>query len=80
MITYEPFWNTLKKKGISTYKLIHAYQFSSSTIHKLRHNQSLTTTVLNDLCNVLECEIQDIVLHIPDKDPYRKVEHREFDF
>ena len=36
MITYEPFWNTLRKSSESTYTLIRMHKFSSATINRLR--------------------------------------------
>lgn len=49
MITYDPLWETLKEKQITTYTLITKYHLSKNLIHKLRHNESVTTTTLNDL-------------------------------
>ncbi len=37
---------------------------SSSTINKLRKNQPLNTATLNDLCKILDCQIQDICQYI----------------
>lgn len=61
MITFYPLWKTLKSKGISTYKLEHQYGMSKSMIHKLKHNQSITLQTLNQLCNMLDCDITDII-------------------
>lgn len=80
MISYKPFWKTIKEKNFSTYKLIYDYHFSSATIHRLRTNQTMSTQTINDLCDVLECSVSDIMEHIPDNDPYRKKEKRDFDF
>lgn len=68
MITYKPFWDTLKKKGKSTYTLIKDNHISSATINKLRHNQPITTTTINDLCTILDCSVEDIALFVPSKD------------
>lgn len=64
MITYEPFYETLKKKGFSTYKLINEYGISRSLIDRLKHNKPITTVTINDLCNILECETSDIIKYI----------------
>ena len=32
MITYDPLWKTMKKKGITTYTLIKEYSFSRGTL------------------------------------------------
>lgn len=65
MIDYSPFWETLKKSKESTYTLINTYHISSSTIDKLRKNKPLNTTTLNDLCRILDCDIQNICRYIP---------------
>lgn len=65
MINYNPFWKTLKASDKSTYTLIHKYHISSSTIDKLRKNKPLNTTTINGLCQILNCEIQDIAQYLP---------------
>lgn len=60
MISYQPFWNTIQKKGITTYTLISEYKVSRSLIDKLKHNKGLSTSTLNDLCRILHCELSDI--------------------
>ncbi len=64
MISYEPFYDTLKRKNISTYKLINQYNISRSLLDRLKHNKPITTVTLNDLCKILDCNIQDIVKYI----------------
>ena len=65
MIDYSTFWETLKKSNESTYTLINKHHISSSTIDKLRKNKPLNTTTLNDLCRILDCDIQEICKYIP---------------
>lgn len=65
MIDYSPFWQTLKTSTESTYTLINKHHISSSTLDKLRKNKPLNTTTLNDLCRILNCQIQDICQYIP---------------
>lgn len=66
MISYEPFYKTLKEKNISTYKLINNYNISRSLLDRLKHNKPISTVTLNDLCNILKCNISDIILYTPD--------------
>ncbi len=61
MITYEPFYITLKSKNISTYKLINEYNISRSLIDRLKHNKPITTVTINDLCRILNCNIEEII-------------------
>nr|WP_122013031.1 helix-turn-helix domain-containing protein [Maliibacterium massiliense] len=68
MIVYDPFWRTLKARGLNTYKLIHIYGISSNTIHRMRHNNGISTGLINELCALLDCKVEDILLYVPDKD------------
>lgn len=65
MISYTPFWETLRNSSESTYTLINRHHISSATLDKLRKNKPLTTTTINDLCRILDCRIQDIALYVP---------------
>ena len=65
MITYQPFWETLKNSGESTYSLIHDYSISSATINRLRKNSPISTSTINDLCIILNCTPQDILSFSP---------------
>lgn len=67
MISYEPFYKTIKEKNISTYKLIHQYGLSRSLIDRLRHNKPISTVTLNDLCAILDCRVEDILLYTKDE-------------
>ncbi len=60
MIIYNRLWATMKKKGISQYKLINSYQISSGQLDRLRKNSNVSTYTLNQLCNILDCKLEDI--------------------
>lgn len=61
MISYKPFYETLKRKNISTYKLITKYNMSRGLLYRLKHNKPITTVTLNDLCKILECKVEEIL-------------------
>lgn len=67
MITYEPFWKTIKQKGESTYSLIEKHGISSATIDRLRKGKGISTAKVNDLCEILNCPVSDIIEYIPDE-------------
>ncbi|MBQ6164435.1 MAG: helix-turn-helix transcriptional regulator [Clostridia bacterium] len=69
MIVYDPFFRTLKEKKISTYKLIKEYGVTSSLLDRMKHNKSITTTTLNDLCSILGCGVEGILAYVPDGEP-----------
>ncbi len=68
MISYEPFYKTLKEKSISTYKLINEYKVSRSLLDRLKHNKPISTVTLNDLCTFLDCNVEDILMYIKESD------------
>jgi DNA-binding Xre family transcriptional regulator len=72
MISYEPLYKTMKEKGFTTYKLINNYGISRSLIDRLKHNRPITTVTLNDLCTILDCPVEDIMVYIPDEKPEKK--------
>lgn len=68
MIIYEPLYETMKTKGISTYKLVNTYGMSRSLLDRLKHNKPISTVTLNDLCKILDCEVQDILKYVRDSE------------
>lgn len=62
MISYEPFWNTLKNKKMSQNQLVDDYDISKSLLQRMREQQSITLHSIQVLCNILECSSADIVL------------------
>lgn len=80
MIIYTPLWETMKQKGITTYTLINKYGMSSSTINRLRHNLGVTTQLIDDLCNILDCRVEDVLVYKSDeKAPFGNLETKEID-
>ena len=67
MIVYDKLWVTLKEKGISQYKLMKDYRFSSGQLDRLRKNGNINTYTLNQLCEILDCDLSDIAEYVPDK-------------
>lgn len=60
MIVYDRLWQTMKVKGVSQYRLIKEYGFSSGQLDRLRKNDNISTFTLNRLCDVLHCSLEDI--------------------
>ena len=67
MITYRKLWETMRKKGISQYKLIREYGVSTGQLDRLRKNENISTYTLNSLCRILDCNVCDIIEYIPDE-------------
>ncbi len=61
MISYKPFWETLKKKEITTYALINKYGISSATIDRMKKGKGISTMKIDDFCRILQCEVSEII-------------------
>lgn len=61
MISFSRFWLTLKLCDMSTYSLIKDYHISGSTINRLRHNKPISTTTIDRLCEILRCDVDEIM-------------------
>lgn len=66
MISYSPFYDTLKEKGITTYKLINTFGVSRSLLDRLKHNKPISTQTLDDLCRYLDCKVENIIVYVKD--------------
>ncbi len=64
MISYEPFWKTLKKKGVSTYALITKHGISSATIDRIKKGGGISTMKIDDLCSILDCKVEEIIEYV----------------
>ena len=67
MISYAPLWETMRRKKATTYTLQVKGEISSSTVRRLKANESVSTNTLDALCKILECEIGDIIKFLPDE-------------
>lgn len=61
MISYEPFWNTLNCRNMSTYDLIYRHGLSANTVHRIKNGKDITTKTLNELCFILKCSVSEIL-------------------
>lgn len=66
MINYNPFWETIKKKNISSYALIHKHNVSNGTLYRMRNGKPISTTTIDQFCKILNCKVQDIILFNPE--------------
>ena len=53
MISYAPLWETMKRKNATTYTLQVKGEISSSTVRRLKANESVSTNTLDALCRIL---------------------------
>ena len=66
MISYQPFYQTLLQKGVTEYHLIFKQGVDANKLHRMKHGKAITTRTLNSLCEILDCQVTDILEYIPD--------------
>ena len=67
MIVYDKLWKTMKEKNISQYQLIKKHGFSTGQLDRLRKNENVNSYTLNNLCEILNCRLEDIAEYKEDK-------------
>lgn len=60
-LSYEKLWHLLLDKHMTRESLRKQCGISSNTIAKLGKGQNVTTDVLLKICEVLKCQLNDIV-------------------
>ena len=66
MISYAPFNETLFRKSITEYYLINKQGFSANILHRMKHGKPISTKTLDTLCEILDCQVDDILVYVKD--------------
>lgn len=66
MIKYDKLWRIMREKGVTQYDLYTKHNVRRLLVERLQHNQNVEVFTLDKLCNILDCQIEDIVEHIKD--------------
>ena len=67
MIVFDRLWETMERRGMSTYQLREKCGIDSKTIRRLRASENIETKTLDKLCIALSCKLEDIAEFIPDE-------------
>ena len=73
MISYEKLWVTMKKKGISQYKLMKYYGVSAGQLERMKKNMHVSTHTIEKFCEILDCNVEDI-MEFKEQDERRRAE------
>lgn len=68
MISYSNLWETMKKRGVTQYALIHRYKVSPAQITRLKRNESVSTHTIDMFCKILDCTVSEVMEYIRDGD------------
>lgn len=66
MIKFDRLWDTMKAKGMTTYRLREKCGIDRKTIRRLRANENIETKTLSKLCTALDCSLSDIAEFVKD--------------
>lgn len=64
MFSYNPLWKTLIDKNLNKTKLQDKINCSPTTIATMGKNEYISMDVLDRICKVLDCKIEDVIEHI----------------
>ena len=67
MIVYDRLWETMKRRGVSQYKLIKEYGFSAGQLDRIRKGENINMYTLNALCRILNCRVEDVIEYRTDE-------------
>ena len=63
LISYDKLWVTMKEKNINQYTLIKDYHISAGQLSRLRKNSYVSTHTIDMLCDILDCNVEDIMTY-----------------
>lgn len=68
MFTYKPLWKTLIDKNMTKTQLKEMIGISPSTLAIMGKDEYVAMSVLDRICNALNCNINDVVEHEKSKE------------
>jgi DNA-binding Xre family transcriptional regulator len=63
MISYNPLFQTMKDKKITSYRL-GKMGFPLSNYYAMKRGDNISTHTLNQLCKLLQCRVEDVIEYI----------------
>ncbi len=64
MINYNPLWKLLIDKGISKSEFRNLCKISKQTLTEMNKNNNISLNTIDRICNILDCNIADVIEHI----------------
>jgi putative transcriptional regulator len=64
MLSFSPLMSTMHKKKVSKTELQSLIKVSSATIAKISKDEYVSMKIIDDICKVLECNVEDVILYI----------------
>ena len=64
MITYQPLFDTLKKKKMKIHDLMIDAGIAPNTMTRIRKNKTVSLEVLEKFCHTLKCDFKDVISYV----------------
>lgn len=68
MFTYKPLWKQLIEKNMTKTELRNKTGISPTTLATMGKDEYVAMSVLDRICNELNCKIEDVIQHQIDND------------
>lgn len=66
MISYEPLFKTMRRKGITSYRL-QKMGFNRATYYSIKRGKSVSTNTIALLCELLKCRVEEVIEYIEEE-------------
>lgn len=60
MLDYSPMWETMKRKGITQYRLLKS-GIDNKTLDAIKKGNNITMLTLEKICTILDCTPNDVI-------------------
>lgn len=60
MISYAPLFETMKRRGVTSYRL-ERMGFSRATYYSIKQGNSVYTNTIDQLCTLLHCTVGEVM-------------------
>ena len=67
MLSYEPLFRTMAKKGVTSYRL-QKMGFNRATYYSIKSGKSVSTNTIALLCKLLDCRVEDVIEYVEDRE------------
>ena len=61
MVDYSPLWDTMRKRGITQYRILQDKVLDNHTLDRLKKNMNITLITLERICTYLDCTPNDVI-------------------
>jgi len=65
LISYAPFFETMKRKNFSTYRLFKE-GLNSATYYRIRDGESVNIDTIGKICKIMNCSVQEVIEFVND--------------